>query len=485
MKNCESQQFFQCEICDHFFQTESILEKHIEGHQVQKVARYQVLPQHRTSPSKRKRKHSKKHKKKSEKLAKELHNREGRHRQENNNMPANTKELLDVDSIVNIETDDLLKEYETSDMSDQSHTQENKRAELESKCQDPKVLVSTSVGQEPDLTIANTQNIQTSIPISSSAQNILDKAIVEKTVNPEIETAVASICGTNLGRHEEESPQRLVSEGMDTDPSILPLTGGTLEIENAVNSILGESTISNDTDESNSLLFDIKHNAETFSHTDMMGPEHQDVKHNELPLEKDAANGIVRINDSNGMSEPQHLSDLLGSTISKNSQTGIINETEDTTNGNDLNHSLIFTNNLAQAHNVHKSNEEYFLAGSKSTFPINNAQENFSGQNGINEESHHTEKINNFFPNNSEQSVKKYTESPQINNSLSVTPSESSKPSSYLDAQDLQANATIEKVGKTTISTFDSDMLMSVTQQIDFKPQNTTSINNGDALNHH
>ena len=38
---------------------------------------------------------------------------------------------------------------------------------------------------------------------------------------------------------------------MDTDPTILPLTGGTLEIENAVNSILGESAISNDTDESN------------------------------------------------------------------------------------------------------------------------------------------------------------------------------------------------------------------------------------------
>ena len=474
MKNCESQQFFQCEICDHFFQTESILEKHIEGHQVQKVARYQVLPQHRTSPSKRKRKHSKKHKKKSEK-----------HRQENNNMPANTKESLDADSIVNIEIDDVLKESETSDTSHQSHTPENKRAKLESKCQDPKVLVSTSFGQEPDLTIANTQDIEPSIPISSSAQNILDKAIVEETVNPEIETAVASICGTTLGKHEE-SPQRLVSEGMDTDPSILPLTGGTLEIENAVNSILGESAISNDTDESNNLLFDIKHNAETFSHTDMMGPEHQVVKNNESPLEKDIENGIVRINDSNGMSEPEHLSDLLGSTISKNSQTGIINETEDTTNGNDLNHSLIFTNNLAQAHNVHKSNEEYFLAGSRSTFPIKNAQGNFSGQNGITiEESHQTEKMNNFFPNNSEQSVQKYTESPQIKDSLATTPSESSKPSSYLDTQDLQANATIEKVGKTTISTFDSDMLMSVTQQIDFKPQNTTSINNGDALNHH
>ena len=474
MKNCESQQFFQCEICDHFFQTESILEKHIEGHQVQKVARYQVLPQHRTSPSKRKRKHSKKHKKKSEK-----------HRQENNNMPANTKESLDADSIVNIEIDDVLKESETSDMSHQSHTLENKRAKLESKCQDPKVLVSTSFGQEPDLTIANAQDIEPSIPISSSAQIIIDKAIVEETVNPEIETAVASICGTTLGKHEE-SPQRLVSEGMDTDPSILPLTGGTLEIENAVNSILGESAISNDTDESNNLLFDIKHNAETFSHTDMMGPEHQVVKHNESPLEKDIENGIVRINDSNGMSEPEHLSDLLGSTISKNSQTGIINETEDTTNGNDLNHSLIFTNNLAQAHNVHKSNEEYFLAGSRSTFPIKNAQGNFSGQNGITiEESHQTEKMNNFFPNNSEQSVQKYTESPQIKDSLATTPSESSKPSSYLDTQDLQANATIEKVGKTTISTFDSDMLMSVTQQIDFKPQNTTSINNGDALNHH
>ena len=474
MKNCESQQFFQCEICDHFFQTESILEKHIEGHQVQKVARYQVLPQHRTSPSKRKRKHSKKHKKKSEK-----------HRQENNNMPANTKESLDADSIVNIEIDDVLKESETSDMSHQSHTLENKRAKLESKCQDPKVLVSTSFGQEPDLTIANTHDIEPSIPISSSAQNILDKAIVEETVNPEIETAVASICGTTLGKHEE-SPQRLVSEGMDTDPTILPLTGGTLEIENAVNSILGESAISNDTDESNNLLFDIKHNAETFSHTDMMGPEHQVVKHNESPLEKDIENGIVRINDSNGMSEPEHLSDLLGSTISKNSQTGIINETEDTTNGNDLNHSLIFTNNLAQAHNVHKSNEEYFLAGSRSTFPIKNAQGNFSGQNGITiEESHQTEKMNNFFPNNSEQSVQKYTESPQIKDSLATTPSESSKPSSYPDTQDLQANATIEKIGKTTISTFDSDMLMSVTQQIDFKPQNTTSINNGDALNHH
>ena len=474
MKNCESQQFFQCEICDHFFQTESILEKHIEGHQVQKVARYQVLPLHRTSPSKRKRKHSKKHKKKSEK-----------HRQENNNMPANTKESLDADSIVNIEIDDVLKESETSDMSHQSQTLENKRAKLESKCQDPKVLVSTSFGQEPDLTIANTHDIAPSIPISSSAQNILDKAIVEETVNPEIETAVASICGTTLGKHEE-SPQRLVSEGMDTDPSILPLTGGTLEIENAVNSILGESAISNDTDESNNLLFDIKHNAETFSHTDMMGPEHQVVKHNESPLEKDIENGIVRINDSNGMSEPEHLSDLLGSTISKNSQTGIINETEDTTNGNDLNHSLIFTNNLARAHNVHKSNEEYFLAGSRSAFPIKNAQGNFSGQNGITiEESHQTEKINNFFPNNSEQSVQKYTESPQIKDSLATTPSESSQPSSYLDTQDLQANATIEKIGKTTISTFDSDMLMSVTQQIDFKPQNTTSINNGDALNHH
>ena len=33
-----------------------------------------------------------------------------------------------------------------------------------------------------------------------------------------------------------------------------------------------------------------------------------------------------------------------------------------------------------------KTPEEYFLAGSKSTFPIKNAQGNFSGQNGINEE---------------------------------------------------------------------------------------------------
>ena len=103
--------------------------------------------------------------------------------------------------------------------------------------------MSTSFGQEPDLTIANAQDIQPSIPLSSSAQNILDTAIVEETVNPEIETAVASICGTTLGKLEE-SPLRLVSEGMDTEPSILPLTGGTLEIENAVNCIMGESTIS-------------------------------------------------------------------------------------------------------------------------------------------------------------------------------------------------------------------------------------------------
>ena len=35
---------FQCEICDHFFHEEAILQKHIKGHYVKRVARFKVLP---------------------------------------------------------------------------------------------------------------------------------------------------------------------------------------------------------------------------------------------------------------------------------------------------------------------------------------------------------------------------------------------------------------------------------------------------------
>ena len=252
LKNRESQQFFQCEICEHFFQSESILEKHIIGHQVERVARYKVWPLVGSSPSKRKRKHSKKHKKKNEKREKK--NTEAIIPNENLNDDNNAKRRKTID----LEISESMETKDDSRISSIQISSSQNNIQTESECQILE-LTNGSLNGQPKLPSSNFSIDDVSISTSPCETNLREDSAA--LVSPEIEQAVASISGPII--NNQHSPKNVCEDHVN-DNSILPLTSGTLEIENAVNSILGET---NDLDQivsqENDNLFEIKQNSET------------------------------------------------------------------------------------------------------------------------------------------------------------------------------------------------------------------------------
>ena len=293
MKNRESQQFFQCEICEHFFQSESILEKHIKGHQVERVARYKISPSIRNSSSKRKRKHSKKHKKKHEKREKqraETIHLDGVSK-ENLNNDINTTEMMDIDA----EKSDEKENVQNNEISNLSKMQtlpaRQNDIQTESVCQMPKSINGSS-NDQPTVSAFHALNADLSIPTSPCEINLNIGAA--ELVSPEIEQAVASISGPNLS--SEPSPKNICNEDhVNVSSSVLPLTSGTLEIENAVNSILGEtSDLSQVISQENSMMFDIKQNSETTSPDTLFTVNEKTVTNCDLLDNITAVNGDIR-----------------------------------------------------------------------------------------------------------------------------------------------------------------------------------------------
>ena len=227
LKNRETQQFFQCEICEHFFQSESILEKHIIGHQVERVARYKVSPLGKSSSAKRKRKHSKKHKKKNEK-------REKRNSGVIDLEDKSDKSFKnDINAINDMDVDlDITGKIPTIDDSEISSIQilptEQNNIQTESECQIPESIKGSCNGQPTSLSYVNSDDIS----ILTSPCEINLRQDTAALASPEIEQAVASISGPII--NEEHSPKNICDEDhVNENNSILPLTSGTLEIENA------------------------------------------------------------------------------------------------------------------------------------------------------------------------------------------------------------------------------------------------------------
>jgi len=329
VKNRESQQFFQCEICDHFFQTESILDEHIKGHQVEKVARYKVIPQRRSLSSKRRRKHSKKHKRKSQKENGFLADSNSRqHSKESVHLiNANDVESMDVEIVQNGE---LTSESGISIITTKPLPVEQGNVQPQLACQSPNVLSSGSNDRQSNLPVTDISTFDTliSTSLNENKPHVTDTIV---STNPEIEQAVASICGPTL--EEIDTPLKSnETNNLHTESStVLPLTGGTLEIENAVNSILGETSHINDNTAESAIIFDIKPKDETIPHKFVTPMDLQAGLPNVALLEKDIlGNGLLTEKENNGISGPLATSDNIAMTMDSSIEVAVKPDDSDT-----------------------------------------------------------------------------------------------------------------------------------------------------------
>merc|ERR1719510_2918936 len=152
-------------------------------------------------------------------------------------------------------------------------------AETQSKGQANVIQDTTSLNLLPASVpiSSSSSNLDVSIPPSPSEvkmQGINSSGHV--SANPEVEQAVASIMGPNF----EEVSQNLQcndSENLETDNTMLPLSSGTLEIEKAVSSILGETGLSSvePVVQNNARMVDIKQNTENPTHSTMLTNNHE------------------------------------------------------------------------------------------------------------------------------------------------------------------------------------------------------------------
>ena len=413
MKNRESHQFFQCEICDHFFQSEGILQKHIKGHQIEKVARLKVLSAPSVSSYHHKRrKHSKRRRKRSKK-EKQRHsdnnNRNSKtdssiskgNRTSNVNEKYNAEDqVMDIDMVDELESEGKSNNSKISSAGLQVVMDINRSdqlAETQSKGQATVIQDTVPLSQLPGSasTSSSSSNLDVSIPPSPSEVKIQGMDISgHVSANPEIEQAVASIMGPNF----EEVSQTLKcndSENLETDNTIIPLSSGTLEIEKAVSSILGETGLSSVEPivENNAIIVDIKQNTENPTHSAMLTNNHEFETARGVALEDiNAINGFAIERESHGtLIDTKYMSENITMKAGNNSHMantfeGI--ETEDTRTKNtniDISSATLF--NDTQSIGISQKSDAFSLDMAPTPTPIltHNAQdiESKNKYNGI------------------------------------------------------------------------------------------------------
>ena len=512
MKNRESQQFFQCEICDHFFQSESILEKHIKGHQVEKLARFKVLPSLPSSPSRHKRKHSKKKRKKSEKANKEYLNTDKRSVDNSKNL-VDTINANDVDEMHfnNVKKTEGREKAHYSEISSTTNQRpplyvNKKFAQSQPECQSSNAPNSGPLNQQTNSPILTSSNLVSSIP-SSPGEKIQEiENLQDIPANPEIEQAVASISGPHLGEIEH-SLQDSNSDGIETDnDTMLQLSSGTLEIEKAVNSILGEAEISNDENmmDNNAIIFDIKQNAENkpskpiVAGTDECDPcdEMTTIASNIIAdledMDTNVLNGAVTDSFRSGIIlNQQQMSENIRMEIAEDDQMENKDQTAERRTENisiDRPSSLV-THQVRNVENRENSDTFRIDSALLSSNTSTQAQDMVSTNNlnGIDGASY--QNTNKTLVNTSidlSQPVEHYNESLETNNVVSHDMSrESSKVHSNVDIPHSQFHTSkdsLEKVPNTT-NQFDSKMMPNNPLN-DLKISNIVKMNNGDVSNH-
>ena len=487
MKNRESQQFFQCEICDHFFQTESILEQHIKRHQVEKVARYKVLPLSRSSPSKHKRKHLKKQKKKSEKnkiehsdcAMSEVHSSKG----PSNEINANENGAIGVGTAENKDIDEIFDQSRISNTTSKPPL-DHDNVDTQIKCQNIDTTITDSLDTEQVNSLQNVSKFDKSLTSISREYTALAMDTSDISANPEIEQAVASISGTVLG--EINHSLSLDTEGLETENSILPLTSGTLEIENAVNSILGETVLSNENETISNSMFDIKEDSVSASYIseDMLEqPENTNLVSS---TDQRFLNGEIACSENNGPQRPQNVSENLNIEIAKNSQMGIQDNIEDKHNEVRISDkSLNIIHPQTQRHRIEKYSEsDSNVSAVPDSMP--QAQNNVSRQN-LNGTAVDVQQTLNSTSSDAQSFMnpEPLLESPLIIDGSKHELYQPSRNIHKFDIPNSQYNAaddTLEKVSCPT-NNFSLNGMMPVTQENDLKASNIININNGDVLN--
>ena len=474
LKNRETQQFFQCEICEHFFQSESILEKHIIGHQVERVARYKVSPLGKSSSAKRKRKHSKKHKKKNEK-------REKRNSGVIDLEDKSDKSFKnDINAINDMDVDlDITGKIPTIDDSEISSIQilptEQNNIQTESECQIPESIKGSCNGQPTSLSsYVNSDDIS----ILTSPCEINLRQDTAALASPEIEQAVASISGPII--NEEHSPKNICDEGhVNENNSILPITSGTLEIENAVNSILGEaSDLSQMVPQENADIFDMEHNSDSLTQESVLADD-QVSSINTALLEKSKTinGGVKEYHDTSDMTE---IPKLRATEMTVSSATNYDKQPKEKHNGSSNgDHSMTEENFKAVDYIPQKQVETIFPQNVSSIAqPLPNT--NSTMHNGSVETAEKA-KFTDIIPIKNQE-----TESQEKNKLLENNQSSASSLSNTnFDISDSQSSVTKDMSAKSTFLSNSINPQKSI-QTANVSELDTPSVvlNNGDLLNH-
>jgi hypothetical protein len=136
------------------------------------------------------------------------------------------------------------------------------------------------------------------------------------------EQAEESIMGPNF----EEVSQALKcndSENLETDNTIIPLSSGTLEIEKAVSSILGETGLSSVEPivENNAIIVDIKQNTENPTHSAIQTNNHEIETARGIALEDiNAINGFpIESENHDTLIDTKHMSENITMKTGNNS----------------------------------------------------------------------------------------------------------------------------------------------------------------------
>ena len=481
MKNRETQQFFQCEICEHFFQSESILEKHIIGHQVERVARYKVSPLGKSSSAKRKRKHSKKHKKRNEKREKRNTDVINLEDKSDKNIKTDINAINDMD--VDLEINGKIPTLDDSEISSiQILPTEQNNIQTESECQIPESIKESCNGQQ---TLLSSYVTSDDISILTSPCEINLRQDTAALVSPEIEQAVASISGPNI--NEEHSPKNVCDEDhVNESNSILPITSGTLEIENAVNSILGEaSDLSQMVPQENTDIFDEEHNSNSLTQ-ESVSADDQVSSMNTALLEKSKTinGGLKEYHDTSDIPE---IPKLMTTDMTVSSAINYDQPPKEKHNGSSNGDHLMTEENFKEVDYIPQKKLETVFPENVSTIaqplptiaqPLPNM--NSTMHNGSVETAEKTKFTDIITIKNQE------TESPEKNKLLSNNQSSASSLSTTnFDISDSQNSVTKDMSAKTTF------LSNNINPQTSIQTANTSEVdtpsvvlNNGDLLNH-
>ena len=440
------------------------------------MARFKISPHFLPPFSKRKRKHSRKHKKKHEKRRKR-HSESGileGGSKENIKDDINAKEKLDGNVDMS-EQNGGLGDSEISNVPNgQILPTGNNNIQTESECQKPE-LSNKSLNEPLTLTISNIANVDLSIPTSPCETHL--KIGTTPLVSPEIEQAVASISGPNLS--SDPSPKNNCDEDQDiVNNTVLPLTTGTLEIESAVNSILGETTdLGLVIPQENVITFDIKPISESTSQNTITEAEHPTATNTDLLEKHNTVNG--ELEENHGTFKRQEMSEFKTIDITNNSQMAFPQDSKEKHNGN---HSS--EQSLSEV--AYKENDFHFVEGEINTKQLTATESkrtldtpniNSTIQNGKDKG---TEK-SNLTDIGPEQ--KEGTESLNTNKLLTQNIlSSSCKPNTNFDIPNSQNDITRDKLEKTTCpsNSINSPTAIQVTNLDDSKTSNLI-LNNGNS----